>query len=83
MRPMCVVSRGSIATHTHSAHASQTLTVGDGLHAEAQECVQEVHDVVERVLVDVVPHGLTELQLVQLIQVGQAVLGLYGEQGEQ
>lgn len=45
--------------------------------------MQEVHDVVERVLVDVVPHGLTELQLVQLVQVGQAVLGLYGEQEEQ
>ena len=52
------------------------LTVGNGLHAEAQEGVQEVHDVVQRVLVDVVPHGLTELELVQLVEAGQAVLGL-------
>lgn len=68
------VCRGLRVTHTR-----HTLTVGNGLHAEAQQCVQEVHDVVQRVFVDVLAHRLPELHLVQLVQAGQAVLGLEGE----
>lgn len=57
------------------------LTVGHRLHAEAQQGVQKVHDVVQGVLVHILPHGLAELQLVQLVQAGQAVLGLVGVGG--
>lgn len=52
------------------------LTVGDGLHAEAQQCVQEVHNVIEGVFVDVLAHRLAKLDPVQLVQAGQAVLSL-------
>lgn len=52
------------------------LTVSDGLHAEAQQCMQEVHYVIERIFVDVLAHCLSKLHLVQLIKAGQAVLGL-------
>ena len=61
--------------HTHT-HTHCSLTVRDRLHTETQQCVQEVHDVIERVAGDVLPHGQTELQLVQLVQTGQAVLRL-------
>lgn len=53
------------------------LTVCDGLHTEAKESMQEVHYVVERVLVDVLFHSLPELHFIQLVQTGQAVLGLH------
>lgn len=65
-----------LRTHTHTHHI---LTVSYGLHAEAQQCMQEVHNVIERVFVDVLAHGLTKLNLVQLVKAGQAVLGLQGE----
>lgn len=52
------------------------LTVSNGLHAEAQQCVQEVHNVIERVFVDILAHRLAKLHLVQLIKISQAVLGL-------
>lgn len=59
-------------TQTHTA----ALTVSDGLHAEAQQCMQEVDYVIEGVSVDVLAHSQAKLKLVQLIQVGEAVLGL-------
>lgn len=59
--------------------AHRVLTVGYGLHAEAQQCVQEVHNVIERVFVDVLAHRLTELHLVQLVKAGQTILGLRGD----
>ncbi len=40
--------------------------------------MQEVHNVIERVFVDVLAHCLSKLQLVQLVKAGQAVLGLGG-----
>lgn len=66
-------SRAHTQTHT-TAHAA--LTVSDGLHAEAQQCMQEVDYVIEGVSVDVLAHSQAKLKLVQLIQVGEAVLGL-------
>lgn len=57
-------------------HALHILTVGDGLHAEAQQCMQEVHNVIQGVFVDILAHRLAELHPVQLVQAGQAVLGL-------
>lgn len=68
---MCVI----IYIWSHS-HAHYILTVGNGLHAEAQQCMQEVHNVIERVFVDVLSHCLSKLHLVQLVKVGQAILGL-------
>lgn len=66
------VSRSaSDPTYTH-----YILTVSYGLHAEAQQRMQEVHNVIERVFVDILAHCLAKLQFVQLIQVGQAVLCL-------
>lgn len=65
---MCVLRTRPCLRHT--------LTVSDGLHAEAQQCVQEVHNVIERVFVDILAHGLPELHLVQLVKAGQAVLSL-------
>lgn len=38
--------------------------------------MQEVHNVIEGVFVDILAHCLAKLQLVQLIQAGQAVLRL-------
>lgn len=38
--------------------------------------MQEVHNVIERVLVDVLAHCLSKLHLVQLVKAGQAILGL-------
>lgn len=38
--------------------------------------MQEVHNVIERVFVDVLAHCLPKLHLVQLVKAGQAVLGL-------
>lgn len=71
-------SSGPTYAHTHT-HTHHILTVSYGLHAEAQQCMQEVHNVIERVFVDVLAHGLTKLNLVQLVKAGQAVLGLQGE----
>lgn len=73
----CTVSAShSYSTRAHTRVAHTLLTVSNGLHAEAQQCMQEVHYVIEGVFVDVLAHSLAKLQLVQLIQVGQAVLGL-------
>lgn len=58
------------------SHALHILTVGDGLHAETQQCMQEVHNVIQGVFVDILAHRLAELHPVQLVQAGQAVLGL-------
>lgn len=69
----CLVSASLSRTHTNT-HAA--LTVSDGLHAEAQQCMQEVDYVIEGVSVDVLAHSQAKLKLVQLIQVGEAVLGL-------
>lgn len=52
------------------------LTVSNGLHAEAQQCMQEVHNVIQGIFVDILAHRLAKLHLVQFVQVGQAVLGL-------
>lgn len=65
--------RVTVCTRPCSRHI---LTVSDGLHAEAQQCMQEVHNVIERVFVDILAHRLSELHLVQLVEAGQAVLGL-------
>lgn len=40
------------------------LTVSDGLHTEAKKSMQKVHYVVERILVDVLFHGLPELHFI-------------------
>lgn len=56
--------------------ALHILTVSNGLHAEAQQRMQEVHNVIERVFVDIVAHRLSKLHLVQLVEAGQAVLSL-------
>lgn len=64
-------------------HAHRVLTVGYGLHAEAQQCMQEVHNVIERVFVDVLAHCLPKLHLVQLVKAGQAVLGLEADNWKQ
>lgn len=58
------------------SHALHILTVGDGLHAEAQQCMQEVHNVIEGVFVDILAHRQAKLHPVQLVQAGQTVLGL-------
>ena len=62
-------------SHTHT-HTLCILTVSNGLHAEAQQRMQEVHYVIERVFVHILAYSLSKLQLVQLVQAGQAVLGL-------
>lgn len=64
-------------------HTRKILTVSDGLHAEAQQCMQEIHYVIEGVFVDILAHCLAKLQLVQLIQVGQAVLCLKGKKWDE
>ena len=68
----------TICIQSHS-HTRRILTVSNGLHAEAQQRMQEVHNVIERVFVHILAHCLAKLQLVQLIQAGQAVLGLKGK----